>query len=244
MSGQKKTKERLSVLACTNEEGSERIPLMFIGTAWKPRVFKKKNGTELGLDYHANNKGWMTLLLFNDCLRRFDAYISRTPNRKVALLIYNCSALGTLENLPSLQSVLVIYLLLNITSKIQPMDAGIIATAKVRYRTIKMERAFDLIDETEQAKYVYKFDVLTAMMALTRIWKEFLSDIISICWAHTKLRPVSDNSTLPSSNSASLEAECTTLQERVSSMVSVYARMAIGNFINAPGEEECVEDLN
>ena len=242
--GRKKAKERLSVLACANEEGSERIPLMFIRTAWKPRAFKKKTGTEIGLEYHANNKGWMTLLLFHDWIRGFDAYISRTPHRQVALLIENCSAHGTLENLPSLQPVSVFFLPPNTTSKMQPMDAGVIASVKLRYRTFKMEPAVDLIDETEQAKDVYKVDVLTAMRALTRIWEEFPCDIISRCWAHTKLRPVSDKSIASSSNSASLEAECTALQEQILSMVPVHARMAIGHFLNAPGEEECVEDFN
>lgn len=54
-----KAKERLSILVCANENGSERFSLIFIGTSWKPRVFKKKSSSELGMDNHANKKnGW------------------------------------------------------------------------------------------------------------------------------------------------------------------------------------------
>ena len=59
MPGKKKAKERISVLACANGDGSERIPLMIIASALKPRAFKKKTGKQWGFDYHANKKAWM-----------------------------------------------------------------------------------------------------------------------------------------------------------------------------------------
>lgn len=54
MQGRKKAKETLSALACFNADESEKIPLMIIGSAWKPREFKKMTGIELGFDYQAS----------------------------------------------------------------------------------------------------------------------------------------------------------------------------------------------
>eukprot|EP00171_Calliarthron_tuberculosum_P006886 IDg6886t1 len=214
---------------------------MFIGSAWKPRAFKKKTGKELGFDYHANKKSWMTQVLFYDWLRRFDAYICESPERKVALLIDNCSAHGTQESLPTLQAVTVIFLPPNTTSKTQPMDAGVIASIKVRYRTAQMERAVDLIDEDSGTSDVYKVDVLTAMKTLTRVWETIPSHIISNCWEHIKLSPATQCIPGVTPLSDSLEKECDALQAQISSLVLSRSRMTIENFINDDDEEDCVE---
>lgn len=47
--GRKKAKVRLSFLTCCKASGTERLPLMVIGKAMKPRCFKKKSGQDLVL---------------------------------------------------------------------------------------------------------------------------------------------------------------------------------------------------
>lgn len=100
MPGCRKDKELISVLACAKEYGSEKILLMCIGTACKPRFFNRETGSELALDYFANRKSWMTFILFQEWLCRFDAYIGRTPNRTVVLLIDNFSSHRVRSTLP------------------------------------------------------------------------------------------------------------------------------------------------
>lgn len=56
MPGRKNSKERISVLACSSDDGSERFGLLIIGSAWKPRSFKHKSGVNPDIDYHANKK--------------------------------------------------------------------------------------------------------------------------------------------------------------------------------------------
>lgn len=124
----------------------------------------------------------MTSMLFFDWLRRFDQHICKKPSRKVALLVDNCSAHGTSENLSASQQVTVVFLPPNTTSQIQPRDAGIIAAMKVQYRKIQMERALDLIDCN--VKDVYKVDKLTGMRWMATIWKELSSETILNCWRH------------------------------------------------------------
>lgn len=95
--GRKVSKKRISVLCCSDTDGSEKNKLMIIGSSWKPRSFKKRSGDELELDYHVNKKSWMTNVLFHNWLVRFDAYTNSTPNRHVALLGDNCTAHGKSE---------------------------------------------------------------------------------------------------------------------------------------------------
>ena len=72
--------------------------------------------------------------LFHGWLQRLDQYIGRTPGRKILLLLDDCSAHGKKESLPELQNVHVEFLPPNTTSKVQPLDAGIIAWVKKMYR--------------------------------------------------------------------------------------------------------------
>lgn len=135
MAGRKKDKTRLTYLACANADGSEKIPLLCIDRAHKPRPFKKKTGQELGFDYHNNQKAWMTSVLFFDWLRRLSGYVTSSDiTRKVLLLLDNCSAHGSAQSLPFLDNVEVLFLPPNTTSRLQPLYAGIIAAIKARYR--------------------------------------------------------------------------------------------------------------
>ena len=62
--GGKRSKERVTVLLAANVTGTERLPLLVIGKAQKPRCFKNINN--LPVDYRANRKAWMTGETFAD----------------------------------------------------------------------------------------------------------------------------------------------------------------------------------
>lgn len=66
----------------------------------------------------------------------------------------------------------VTFLLPNTTSKVQPVNAEVIAAVKVRYCSAQMERALDRI--CEEITEIYKIDILSAM----RILKHLVSDPI------------------------------------------------------------------
>lgn len=107
-----------------------------------------------------------------------------------------------------------------------------------------MNLAGDLIDKIEAARNVYKVERLTAVRALTKTREEILSNTISSCWTHSKLRPTYDNSDPHTNISKLIETLRGTLKQQLSSMAPVHARRAIGFFINYPDEKDCVENLN
>ncbi|KIO03181.1 hypothetical protein M404DRAFT_76952, partial [Pisolithus tinctorius Marx 270] len=84
----------------------------------------------------------------------------------------------------------------NLTSHIQPDDAGIIRTLKALYRKAFCLRAIEL-DETGQAE-IYKIDLLEAMMLVTEAWNNVQAVTIKNCWNHTKIQPQVDTNTYSS----------------------------------------------
>jgi len=53
---EKKAKVRLTILVWSNATGTEKMPLMIIRQAYRPRVFRGKTGQELGFDYWNSKK--------------------------------------------------------------------------------------------------------------------------------------------------------------------------------------------
>ena len=182
LEGMKKDKARISIALCANSDGTEKDELLFIGHAAKPRAFNKKSGKELGFFYRNNKKAWMTSLIFQEWLQLFDSRMKR-QNRRVLLLLDNAPTHGV-KNV-ALSNVTVLFLPPNTTSRIQPMDAGIIAAFKKRYRSFHLSHAIDR--DAVGEKDIYKVDILKAMRWCRSSWSAVTASTIANCWRHTGL---------------------------------------------------------
>ena len=78
----------------------------------------------------ANKKAWMTSQIFTELLAAWDLYLTKV-NRKILLLVDNCTAHPHVSTLKNIQLEL---LPPNTTPLIQPMDQGIIKNLKTLYR--------------------------------------------------------------------------------------------------------------
>jgi hypothetical protein len=129
----KKNKERLSIALCANADGSHKLNLLVIGKYANPRCFKNVKIDNLPIMYRSNSKAWMLATLFQEWLQDFDRRVyQKHKGQRVLLLLDNCSSHKP-DGL-TLQCVDVHFLPPNTTSKIQPMDAGIIVAFKRHYR--------------------------------------------------------------------------------------------------------------
>ena len=72
------------------------------------------------------------------------------------------------------------------TSMIQPMDAGVIAAFKRRYRRYHLQNAIDC-EERRNGFNIYKVDQLTDMRWSVAAWNEISSLTIANCFIHTGL---------------------------------------------------------
>lgn len=142
----KNGKTRANFLVCCNSDGSRKMQLMLIGMALNQHPFKKNTGQELGFDYHEKKKLWMNTSLFK--FRKSGLTITTTGphGRRFLLMINNCSVQGKKETLPLLRHVRVNVIHTYTTSKMQPLDAGIFAWAKAKYKCSLLFRVFNNVD--------------------------------------------------------------------------------------------------
>ena len=138
--GGKFSKVRLTGLAAGNA-AREKLPMFVIGKAEKPRCF---NGvTSLPCQYKPQRKSWTDSEIFSDYVRKLDTKFD-AEGRKIVLIIDNCPAHPNVHNLKAIQLV---FLPPNTTSKIQPMDQGVIRALKAFYRTNVVRRQIKYVDE-------------------------------------------------------------------------------------------------
>lgn len=240
--GRKKEKTRLTFLACANASGSERFPMLVLGHSRRPRCFKGKSGEELGFFYRHNKKAWMNGALFLEWLGKFSDFIANSPGRKVVLLIDNASSHGTAEMHSSFQNVKVVFLPPNTTSMLQPLDAGIIAAIKRRYRSLQCEGALDSIKAGVRTEKIYCVDQLTAMRRVENIWQTMPSSIFFNSWRHTKLVYGSLDAVIDEEGEGIERQTGSTLQDLISP--SDLSRISLSNLLNPVGEDVVEEMLS
>ncbi|CAB5367928.1 unnamed protein product [Rhizophagus irregularis] len=134
----------------------------------------------LPITYQNNSKAWMLTTLFQEWLQEFDYQVGIKHRRqRVLLLLNNCTS-HKLENL-TLSNVEICFLPPNTTSKLQPMDAGIIMSFKKHYRW--------MLEKVEASQHIQdlKMDVLQAIQYIIQSWDEVSVNTIRNCWNHTKI---------------------------------------------------------
>ena len=158
VAGHKKSKDRISVLACANADGTHRLVPMVVGKSKKPRALK--NLSQPPCHYTGNKTAWFTQEIFTKwfhekfvpaviTFQREELGIAK-ENVKAILLLDNAPAHPAERNLVGLDGrIKVIYLPPNTTSLIQPMDQGVIESCKRGYRR-RFQRECNVVIETEE----------------------------------------------------------------------------------------------
>jgi hypothetical protein len=181
--------------------------MIHIGKYKAPRAFKAaglKDVDALGIKWRWNKKAWMTQIVMVDWLRWFDKQMS---GRNVLLLMDNFSAhlaaVIELESMPEglgLKNTEVLFLPPNTTSKLQPLDQGIIAAFKARY--LRSWIRYMLEQHESGFDPLQTMTVLKAIQFSIRAWDDVSSTTISKCWGHSKV----NLNPLPASADTSSEA--------------------------------------
>lgn len=176
--GGKQSKRRLTVLLCTNSDGSDkRVPLV-IGKSARPRCFK---GTHrMPVKYVANTKAWMTRDIFSEWLTDFNNDVKR-QGRKICLFIDNCTA-HHVEGL-ELSNIELQFLPANCTSLIQPLDKGIINSVKCSYRRRLIQKLLLNIRLQRDTKV----DIVQAIEMLEASWRETSAEIVANCFRKARI---------------------------------------------------------
>uniref|UniRef100_A0A1X7V775 HTH CENPB-type domain-containing protein n=1 Tax=Amphimedon queenslandica TaxID=400682 RepID=A0A1X7V775_AMPQE len=166
--GGKKSKDRITVAFFANSAGGKEAPIV-IGKHAKPRCFKGLNNIKqpAGIPYYSNQKAWMNTDIMNNVLSTLNQKLGK-QKRNILLLLDNVSSHDpALKN--KFSNIKVVFLPKNTTSKLQPLDAGIIKNFKVHYRRL-LQHTLSKIDTTDlTASAIAKsIDILTAIRGSIR----------------------------------------------------------------------------
>ncbi|GAU89706.1 hypothetical protein RvY_02222 [Ramazzottius varieornatus] len=122
MKGGKKVTERISVMLCYSASG-EKLPPLVIGRSKKPRASTKVklDFEKAGFTWANNKKSWITKAVFTPWLKELNEKMEK-QKRQILLLLDNASG----HKGDSLSHVKRVFLPPKQTSRIQPLDQGII----------------------------------------------------------------------------------------------------------------------
>ncbi len=160
----------------------------------------------------------------------------KSKNRNILLIIDNVTSHNVLNlNLTNIQ---ILFIPANTTSKLQPLDNGIICAIKMRYRRKFVKY---LIDEYENNFLCpKKLDILGAIRLIKDSWDEIESKTIMNCWIHSKLVDKPQNN---------IESEIDNNSELISDLEDLIIQLNVSNpipvdeYISFP-EETAIEEIN
>lgn len=103
----------------------------------------------------------MTSHIFANEICKWDV---KLRNRKILLVIDNCAAHPTINNLGNIK---IVFLPSNITAVLQPMNQGIIKCLKQNFRKMLV---LQLIDNVKKGKKKFNTNFLEAIRLINRSW--------------------------------------------------------------------------
>jgi hypothetical protein len=161
------------------------MPIGIISTAKNPRCFKNKDISSMNFKYFQSKKGYMTKRIFKEWIKYFDR---RAIGRKVLLVLDNYSAhiLNNVElNKLQLENTRILYLPPNFTSRLQHLDAGVIAAFKKRYSEEYFKIVLSRLDcNVENPSSISLYDCIQISID---VWDIIGSNTIINCFYHTKI---------------------------------------------------------
>lgn len=137
--GSKKDKMRITAGLLVNSTGTFR-KLIIIGKSKTPRGTSKAFFDEHDIDYKYNETAWMTEELFQKFLFDWDKEL----DHHVLLLLDNFAGHDIDKEY---ENIVILFLPPNTTSATQPLDAGLIAVFKAKYRTKLLSYILQRIEE-------------------------------------------------------------------------------------------------
>ena len=97
----------------------------------------------------------------------------RIEKRSILLLLDNAGCHPPEMVQDKFSNIKILFLLPNTTSKLQPLDLGIIANFKVHYKRLFLQHVLARIDEAKNAtKVTNSINVLTAIRLVALGWRE------------------------------------------------------------------------
>ncbi|KAG0442234.1 Tigger transposable element-derived protein 6 [Dictyocoela muelleri] len=174
------SKERITILFCVSMTGEKLNPLL-IGKSKTPRGFKDLDFEKLKISYDYSQKAWMNLEIFKKWLDSLNLKMKESK-RKILL---------TLDNAPvhpiglEFSNLELFYFPPGVTSKIQPLDQGIIRSFKVLYKqklNLKMNFEMEMDQNITYNEVVKRFSLFDSIKLILESWENITTETIVNCY--------------------------------------------------------------
>lgn len=172
----KQDKSRVTLVVGTNADGTDKLPLVVLGKAEKPRWLSKKPDA---VQYVGTSKGWMTVSVYQEWLRKLD----ERENRRILFLVDNAPT--HIHRDVNLKNVAVMKFPPNTTALLQPMDQGVIAYLMHEFMNKKTDAAVERFLEDE--KKPFQASLLQGIKWCEESWSSVPAEVIQNCWRHAGL---------------------------------------------------------
>ena len=150
----------------------------------KPRCFKRSNAALKieQVSYFADTKSWMQINIMENVLDKLNSKM-KVEKRNVLLFLDNAPVHP--EGLQCKYSnIKVVFIPKNTTSRLQPLDAGIIKNFKLKYRKKLLRHVISRITNNLSASDIAKeVDVLQAITWVAAAWNDVTEKTIGNCFA-------------------------------------------------------------
>ena len=179
--GSAKCKDRLTLLIITNMDGSDHRKLSVIGKSKTPRCLQKKykmQVKDMSVDWYASKNAWMTSEIHHQIMTKLNNEM-RLSNHHILYVCDNASSRQVREY----SHIKFLMLPPNATSIMQPLDQGIILSAKRRYKKKLAERYLACVENNKDANSLLKaLNIVQATNMIASSWRETSSTIIQNCF--------------------------------------------------------------
>ncbi|TDH73679.1 hypothetical protein CCR75_003215 [Bremia lactucae] len=168
---------RLTVLLAVNADASDLMEPYIIGNVVPPKTIKMASISQLGYHYVCSSKARMTVFIFQQWLRDFNARMA-SAHRNVLLLMDNAPShvLGCV----ALSNVRVVMFAPHLGMKVQPMRSGILLAFKGKYRLKHLTLAIDHLEDG--LSDIYHVTQVQAMGWIVDAWQQTSREVIVNAW--------------------------------------------------------------
>ncbi|XP_023565087.1 COX assembly mitochondrial protein 2 homolog isoform X1 [Octodon degus] len=180
-------RDHVTLLLGGNVAGFKLKPFLIYHSE-NPRAFKNVSKHTLPVHYRHNKKAWMTSALFEDwflnCFIPQAKEYCRQNNIAFKILLILDDAPGHPRHIGTMHpDVKVVYLPLNITTLIQPMDQGAIAAFKAQYLRQTFAQAVEATESGQTLLEFWKgFNILNAIQNIAAAWEEVTEQCMNFVW--------------------------------------------------------------
>ena len=162
-------------------DGSDHRKLSVIGKSKTPRCLQKKykmQVKDMSVDWYASKNAWMTGEIHHQIMTKLNNEM-RLSNRHILYVCDNASS----HQVREYSHIKFLMLPPNATSIMQPLDQGIILSAKRRYKKKLAERYLACVENNKDANSLLKaLDIVQATNMIAASWRETSSTIIQNCF--------------------------------------------------------------